>query len=544
MNGSRRLAHVDFRQSSQCLAALRALNPTDVDESMQVMNMLLDGMVADPPEPAEHLQVLEEMRTTLDFVMSQASQRYVARPLPPASEEEERLQRVVAGWASMARSYALIGQRSAMDPGFLDKRALLAHRRIQYSALAMIENFRARREMPPGLWRNLHTLFLNAERAGLADTRVPDALNEVWGAQSAQECYVALLLVDAATPSGRTPREQVWIMRWAQRFAPYCVVQPASAPRPEKPTQFGLDMEADHGLRPLGLIAPEAAVRGIDTRRLASHIQAVVAQLKKGVSPASLGLGDDCVQPACSRLLVSLYRPWGHAAAGRKFPRRRLSTTVQLCADQQTIAFFLEGREFSQPTDARVTSFSDSQIIRTFGERAESDITPEYLVSRAAQLGYPQEEVWQVNDESVAGYRLARSQGDSRVEHRQLVGLRATPASPMLLAEVSWLQYQQNGTLQAGVSLLPGPPKVAAVRLHLGDRSPRERYRLGFLIPAVPSLKTEVSLIVPSGWFLINRRVEIYDDGAWFARMVKLVSRGANFDRITFTREPDEDMVD
>ncbi|MDB5802631.1 MAG: hypothetical protein JWL63_3570 [Rhodocyclales bacterium] len=544
MIGTRKLAHTDFSQSSQCLAALRALNPTDVDDSMAVMAFVLDGMCAHPPEPTDHLQVLEEMRTTLDFVMSQASQRYVARPLPPASEEDERLQRVVTGWTTMAKSYALIAQRSAMDPGFVDKRALLAHRRIQYCALAMVENFRARREMPPGLWRNLHGLFAASERASLSDVRVPDALNEVWGAQSAQECYVALLLVDAAMPSGRTPRELVWIMRWAQRFAPYCVVQADSEPRPDKATQFALDINADHGLRPIGLIVPEAPVRGIDTKRLANHIQAVVAQLKKGVSPASLGLGDDCVQPACSRLLVSLYRPWGHAAAGRKFPRRRLSSKVQLCVDQQTIAFFLEGREFSQPSDARVTSFSDTQVMRTFGERVESEITPEYLVKRAAQLGYAQEEVWQVTDQSVAGYRLARSQGDSRVEHRQLVGLRATPAAAMLLAEVSWLQYQHNGTLQAGVSLLPGPPKVMAVRLHLGDRSARERYRLGFMVPGIDALKTEVSLIVPSGWFLANRRVEIYEEGPWYARMVKLVSRGANFDRITFTREPAEDTVD
>ncbi|MFT3735573.1 MAG: hypothetical protein QM776_11190 [Rhodocyclaceae bacterium] len=543
MLAAKSLQHVDFSQAGQCLGVLRALNPTDVDESLAVLGHLLDGMIVHPPEPAEHLQVLEEMRTTLDFVMAQASQRYVARPLPPASEEDERLLRVVASWTAMAKSYSIVAQRSALDPGFTDRRALLTHRRIQYSALAMMEYYRARREMPPGLWRDLHTLYLAAERAGHADVRVADALNEVWGAQSAQEAYVALLLVNASIPSGRTPRELVWILRWAQRFAPYCTILLENQPRPDKATKFALDVEADHGLRPVGLIPANAKTRNIDTKRLAAHIQAVVSQLKKGVTPASLGLGDDCVQPACSRLLVSLYRPWGHAAAGRKFPRKRTNAEVLLCVDQQAIAFFLEGREFSQPNDGRVTSFSDTQVIRTFGDRIDADLTPEALRARAAQLGYVQEENWHINDQSLTGYRISRSRGASRVEHRQLVGLRNDPAAPMLLAEVSWLQFQNNGSLQAGVSVLPGPPKVVAVRLHLGDRSARERYRMGFAIPAVPSLKTDESLIVPAGWFLVGRRVEVYSEGPWFARMEKLISRGANFDRVSFTREPRPDSV-
>lgn len=541
---SARLASINFAQASQCLAAVRALNPTDVDESLAVLGFLLDGMCSHPPEPGDHLTVLEEMRPTLDFVMGQAAQRYVARPLPPASEEDERLQRVVACWSAMAKGYAMIAQRSALDPGMNDKRALFSQRRIQYSALAMIENYRARREMPPGLWKQLHTLYFAAERTGHADVRVPDALNEVWGAQSAREAYVALLLVDASMPSGRTPRELVWIMRWAQRFAPYVNIQPDGLPPPEKPTQFVIDPEADHGLRPLGLIQNGAKLRNIDTARLAAHIQAVVAQLKKNVSPSSLGLGDDCVQPACSRLLISLYRPWGHAAAGRKFPRKRTSSQVQLCVDQQAIAFFLEGREFSQPSDARVTSFSDSQIMRTFGDRVETQITPDFLRKRAVQLGYAAEEVWQVSDQSLTGYRLSRTRGESRVEHRQIVGLRNDPAAQLMLAEVNWLQFQHNGTLQAGVSVLPSPAHVVAVRLHLGDRSARERYRLGFSIPAVPGMKTEATLIVPGGWFLVGRRVEVYADGKWYGRMLKLVSRGANFDRVTYSREPGEDALD
>ncbi len=540
MSAGRTLPPIDFTQAAQCLSVLNALNPTDVDDSLSTMSVVLDGMCARPPEPVEHLRVLEEIRSTLDFVMSQASQRYAARAMPLDSPENERFQNVVTGWALMAKSYAFIAQRSALDPDFNDKRALLAQRRMLYNARVMLEYHRVRRALPSGLWLQMHKLFIAAERAGYAEQRVSDALNDIWGAQSVSECYIAMLLVDTAMPCGRSLREQGWIRHWAQRFAPYCRLQAEHEPLQTKPGQFALASEADFGLRPMALMPPDLKLRGIDTRRLATHIQSLVAQLKKNVSPASLGLGEDCVQPACSRLLVALYRPWGYAVAGRKYPRKRANADVQLCVDLQAIAFFIDGREFMQPNDSRLTSYGRAQLMHTFRDRAPEDITLEYLQTRALQLGYVADETWQINDQSLTGYRLSRTRPGSRLEHRQLLGVRVDASTPLLLAEVIWLQYQNDNSLQAGISILPGPAKVLAVRLHPGDRSTRERYRIGFLIPGIPSMDTEASLIVPVGWFLSGRRIEVYADGhSWFAHMNKLLSRGANFDRVLFSREGD-----
>jgi cyclic-di-GMP-binding protein len=527
---------IDYAQPSQCLAALHALNTTATDDAQRTLSGLLHGMANHPPPPGEHLHILEEMRPTLDFVLAHASQRYASRALPPSSGEENTLEQTVALWQDMARNYGVVFERSLADPAFRERRALLAQRHIQYTAQAMVEYFRARREMAPDLWRLLHGRFLEAERGGVADVRVPDPLNETWGAQSAQEAYVAMLLIDAAGPYSRSPREFTWLVRWAHRFAPYCLLRPITEGDAAH-ALYALDPAADHGLRPWVQLAPAVGLRGLDTQKLAAHIHAVVGQLKKGVAAASLGLGEDCVQPACARLLVSLYRPWGMASAGRKFPRRRHHGLVRICTDLQGVAFFLEGHEFVQPNDPRRTSFSQTQVFRVFGARAEGNVNSEELQQRALQLGFVQEG-WDVLDQSVAGYRLTREAGESRIEHRQLVGLHPGNGEGMLLAEISWMQYMRNGTLQAGTNVLPGPPQVAAVKLHLNERSVRERYRLGFMVPAVPSMKTEMTLIVPAGWFMADRIVEVqHGDTPWFARMDKLVSRGSNFDRVSFTRQ-------
>jgi cyclic-di-GMP-binding protein len=533
----------DFGNPQQCLALVQRINATDTEEAASTLSQLLESMAVSNPEPYGHFRVLEEMRPTLDFVLGTISKRYASRPLPPSSNEEETFRHVVRMWSMMATNYGFVAQRAAVatdaasSHALADKRVLIAHRRMQYHCLAMIEYFRARRELPAGVWRDLHSLYLSAERGGIAGTRVPDPLNETWGAQSPLECYVSMLLVDAASPYSRTSREFVWLVRWASRFAPYCTIEPNFTG--DQKAYYALDTEADHGLRPVGLMAGDAQLRGLNTTKLAAHIHAVVSQLKKGVAASSLGLGDDCVQPGCARLLVSLYRPWGLAAAGRKFPRRSYRGHVQVCADPTGIAFYLTGTEFDQPmeTAVRHLDFTRTEAMLTLGELVSSvEQSPETLEERALQLGY-MKETWDVLDQSVAGFRLTRLRGDSRVEHRQLVGVIPSDSKNMLLAEVSWLQYQDGGSLHAGVSMMPGPPIVAPVKLIDNARSGRPTFRLGFLVPGVPALKTEASLIVPAGWFLADRRLEVHTDSPWCARMTKLLSRGTNFDRISFVRE-------
>lgn len=531
---------VDFNHPAQCHALLKRISVTDLEEAGSTLLTLLEGMAVASPPPQGQLEVLEEARPTLDYVLGEIAKRYASRPLPPSSTEEDTLRQVVRLWSLMATNYGFVAQRYALEGGSAldDHRATLLQRRLRYHTLAMTEYFRARQEMPENLWLDLHKLYLSAERSGVANTRIPDALNETWGAQSPLECYVAMLLIDAASPYSRTPREFIWLVRWAQRFAPYCsLLEGASG---TGGNLYLLEQDADHGLRPAVSVPPGTAVRSLDTSKLATHIQGVVSQLKSGVSAASLGLGDDCVQPACARLVVSLYRPWGLASSGRKFPRRLIHGQVQVCADPVAVAYFLTGKKFEQPEDQQIhyNDFTRTEAMLALGERAEeTEPTNEQLEARALALGYIQE-AWDVLDQSVAGFRLVRQQGESRLDHRQLIGVRPHPHEHMLLAEISWLQFQQDGCLCAGVSLMPGPPLVLPVRLIMPDRpNVRERFRLGFLIPGVPALKTEPSLVVPAGWYVSDRRIEVQGEAPWLARMTHLITRGANFDRISFKRE-------
>jgi len=527
------MATLDYREPADCLEMLRRLHPTDLDASHAKLVEMVSTLLAYPPAPDEHLEVLEAARSTIAFVQAELALRYAAHPLPPDDIENETLARVAGLWADLARSCALILRRDTEYHSLEDQHALLAQRRIHYTGQGLLEYFRAHRAVPAGHWTQLHESYSVAEKMGVSRTRVSDPLNEVWRAQSSAEAYAAALLVDLANPYGRNQREFLMVCRWAQRFAPYCLLQTPGAA--EAGGKYGLDLTLDHGLRPINLLSPSLTLRRFDGQRLGSQIQAARAQLKQGVSPISLGLGEDCGADAANRLLVSLYRPWGLSATGRKYPRRGSRGRADVIFDWNAIAFYHQGRPFILPkTPKRGTSLASDMNLLTFGERADAvdwDDTQRDAYIREHGLLLQQ---WQVADQSVGGFRLQRQPQGGRTEHHQLLGIRPPDSEQFLLGRVSWLMFRTDGMLEAGIYILPGIPQAVAVRSPGMGPAARNDYHLGFLLPAVPALGTEASLVLPLGWFQPQRPVEIHGEPPLKISLGNLMQRGSNFDQVSF----------
>jgi hypothetical protein len=269
------------------------------------------------------------------------------------------------------------------------------------------------------------------------------------------------------------------------------------------------------------------------------------------VSPSSLGLGEDCSVEASARLLLSLYRPWGLASAGRRFPRRGSTGVVELCAEWLTIGFHIQGKLFEQPRNRnqRSTTSSlgythDELALHAFGERAagvETELTRNgkrnfsHQHLEAERLGLVCEQ-WQLVDQSVGGFRLQQRPHSERISHHQLVGLRPHDGEYFLLGQVSWLMFRDDGLLEVGIHVLPGLPRVIAARQSTEFDDLREPYSQAFMIEASDVLQIAASLILPEGWYKTNGIVEVFDAGLERRlRMTQLLLKGPNFEQIGFT---------
>ena len=55
-----------------------------------------------------------------------------------------------------------------------------------------------------------------------------------------------------------------------------------------------------------------------------------------------------------------------------------------------------------------------------------------------------------------------------------------------------------------------------------------------FLLPAVPALDAEQSLVIPPGWFSFGRLIELHTDGRRRVRLRQLLDDGPDFERVSF----------
>ena len=113
------------------------------------------------------------------------------------------------------------------------------------------------------------------------------------------------------------------------------------------------------------------------------------------------------------------------------------------------------------------------------------------------------------------------------------MAVRPVGARGYLLAVARWSRVAGGTELQSGISLLAGAPQAVAVR-GIGLSAANEKYRHGFLLPAVAAVGEPASVIVPAGWFRAGRVIELYIESARQIRLAALLDRGSDFERAAF----------
>jgi hypothetical protein len=96
-----------------------------------------------------------------------------------------------------------------------------------------------------------------------------------------------------------------------------------------------------------------------------------------------------------------------------------------------------------------------------------------------------------------------------------------------------WVMAGSDGLLHAGIQFFAGQAEPVALR-STGLTAVREPYRQGFLLPAIAALDQPATVIMPVGWFRVEGVVEVFTDRARQVRVVRLIERGADFERAEY----------
>ncbi len=171
------------------------------------------------------------------------------------------------------------------------------------------------------------------------------------------------------------------------------------------------------------------------------------------------------------------------ATPARAGERKRVSQPALVCNDMAAIHYYILGKVFRQPAGQKELSQRERDQIATFGRISTKD-EDDYSAVHGFLL-----EHWQVEDESVSGLRMVRPAGTpgKRFAHGQLVAVRPGDAKNFMLAQARWLMQGTDGSLNAGLRMLPGLPAGIAVRPY-GLNAGNEKYVPALTLTEVAAL--------------------------------------------------------
>lgn len=520
----------DLQTGMDYLAQLSLANPLVAERQLM---RFLDGLLIAPPDPGILLALLEQARTPMCFVEEEMSRRYHNKSLPLAGEEESFFQQVMLAWQKMGKAYALCARMEAPEtdnPQYVSLVATILHRCLYYNGMVILEHYRARRELPAGIWLEFHGYYESAESWGVAYTPVEDVLENNLQATHCAAAYTTLLLIDIASPYSNSVRNLNLIRRWANLWAPLVSIHRLDDDLELPPYIIELMKDAPLHPTPEVIDSPDAEVRRFDTTRLGLQISHMLSQLRQRVTPSQLGLGEETSGHVIS-LLEHLSRPWTQSASPRRFRRFATEGMARVAVGFEAMHFCVTGQAFEQPDSAATYSRGDFDQLFTFRDRAD----PGQALAIRPVVSFPVDE-WAVINHSANGFRLGRSSAGQKLSHGQLIVVCPHDGEHFLLAQVSWLMQEKNGGLVAGVATLPGLPVGIGVRDVIEGGVSNERYVRAFLLPAVPAIDAVESVVLPPGMYQASRVLEVFagEETSWRLRMNHVLQRGSDFDRISY----------
>lgn len=518
----------DLQTGMDYLSSLPLANPVAAEQQLV---RFIDALLAAPPDPGTLLTLLEQVRVPICFIEEEMARLYHNKPIVFDEQEEASFQQVVMVWRKMGQAYGLCARleepvaADVLNPVLM---ATILHRCIYYNGMTILEHYRARRELPQGIWLDLHGFYNKAEQRGIAYMPVEDSLENNLQASHCAAAYASILLIDIASPYSNSVRNLNLIRRWAAMWAPLISIQPLDDDF--EPPPYIVELLRDAPLHPSALgKGPGEDARRLDTTRLGLQINHMLSQLRQRITPSQLGLGEETSGPVI-QLLARLSRPWTQSSSPRRFRRFATEGIARVAIGFDAMHFFVTGKEFEQPAVASSYSRGEFDQIFTFGDRAN----PEQSLAIKPKISFPLDE-WSVINHSANGFRLAHRHPGQKIRHAQLLLVCPHDGQHFLLAQATWLMQERNGGLIVGIATLPGMPIGIGVRFAASNGATNGKYEPAFLLPPVPAFREEGSIVLPSGMYHATRLVEVFSgQDTWQLRMNHVLQRGPDFDRISY----------
>ncbi|MBL8515381.1 MAG: hypothetical protein JNM76_00315 [Betaproteobacteria bacterium] len=521
-----------FTDARSCKDWLKEIPLTNAGQAQRLMLEAVRNLNRADFPALERLTCLELMRDKVSFVQAEQRSRYAGKTVPLSSADmavwDTSRQLVEEMEAGYRKCFELVGQGdTSVEPHL----ALIIQRTMRYIGLQMLFAGILYRRFDPGLWMRLHLQWIEAESRGLALNKVKDSVGSIDGVSSVTAAYVAILLAQLARTHELGTRQMDFLDAILKRFAAKVTVSlsPVSA-RPGHLLSVDLFTNAGASTDPGARESDH--VRFLDVTALSKSLRARVVKLQEGESPAAMSLPTDWPVGEMTTQLRRLHKLWCEPVPMLPPGIVPSQTHAIVCFGLDQFHYFLTGAPFEQPGRKRELSRQELNDIAMFGKVSEQTMKSLYVEVKFTT------ESWGIIEETRGALKLMRPGNSAQgLAVGRLMGVRLSVQSPWMVAVVSAILAEADGTHHATLTLLPGAPAAVAVRAADQRNRTGSQYVPALTLPAVPALNVEETVLIPSNLTPPGRGVDIALTGQAQGKEItvhEVIERGVDFERVTF----------
>lgn len=430
-------------------------SPTDARTVSDYLRVLRDT----PLPTQQYVKILDLFYAHGLGVVSSLMPRLHDVALPVSRKQRQSIRDVQDMLEALAQEY-LNSLAELFDPNPQNKprppevalwraiRCLSAHLLISYLSAA---------PSATGIWQKLHWTFHTARQLGLTSRADPKE------GRTIEQTYLATVLLACCQPASFASEELLFLADYIRTVQDRVE---ASEQTPLGHGVFWIDPEKDQPASALSrrVPPPDTSVLYFSCDAIATGAREHLDALENGYRAENIGLPNFADTPAGHGVLRRIAERWG-TPAKRRFPRRRQSYRVDLCAGLDTLW--------------QLFSFPDTE--------------PENLSS------------WMITNESPDGCAMMHMTGPTdNLRTGDIVAIRtenedenAAVTRDWEVCIVRWAISENPEHIELGIQILAPSAEPTLVAIPRDDETPTRVS--GLLLPQLPPLRPQQLLIIPSG---------------------------------------------
>ncbi|MFZ5603006.1 MAG: hypothetical protein ACOY7J_11175 [Pseudomonadota bacterium] len=509
-------------------------------------------------------QMMETLRGPIHFICKSLEKHFLNKSVILPEKEAK-----IAGLAQALQNHLATGYKAVCmqllprvknldkDAKKLCQRAI--HRAMSEENQVLLRSFQLYFPAPPGFWREMHLLYLIAQRFGMLEHPCDDPEEQGWES-SVYEAYERALLLATAKPNQLRQQQIEQVHAAAKHWARFASVTDAQS----SAGLFVIDVMSDSPPVYQSLMKRTTLphnLRFFDASGISDHLR-VMLQLPAGQPhPVATFHVPDRFPADLARILI---QAWG-VLTERAFTRIDEHGQLTLCLGLSATHYFVSGRADFNKMIQGGTSVLDVEASNRFIQRGPTNRRDSYetndvwgpQINRTVQVPdggaiqykieqhlsdkqteekdkYPQYQCEVVNT-SPGGFCLTWKQDvPPQVKTGEIVGIMESDKNHWSIGVIRWVKQFKNEGARMGVELI-APKADACGTQVVHKKGGVTEYMRTLMLPELRAIGQPATLITPNIAFHVGYKVNISENGAVSkAQLIKQVTSTASFSQFQF----------